>query len=312
MNFSDGELVVPGDAARVIALATHDGVALRADGHVVLPAAGGRADPGRGRVSGDGDGGGREAWPGEPFPLGPTWDGQGTNFSIFSENAERVELCLFDRDGVEERVEVVDQTAHNWHCYLPGVGPGQRYGYRVHGRYAPAEGHRFNPNKLLIDPYAKAIDGTVDWDAANALPYTPPDDGGHRRRRLRVRRRGQRAGDPEVRRRRRVLQLGGRPAAADPVDRDGHLRDARQGPHQAARPAARGAARDLRGAGLRRGRRVPEGLGRDGGRAAADPPHRRRVVPARARAQELLGLLDASATSRRTRPTRPTTSRART
>ena len=103
--------------------------------------------------------------------------GQGTNFSLFSENAERVELCLFDADGHEERVEIVDQTAHNWHCYLPGVGPGQRYGYRVHGRYAPAEGHRFNPNKLLIDPYAKAIDGTVDWDAANALPYTPPEDG---------------------------------------------------------------------------------------------------------------------------------------
>jgi isoamylase len=120
----------------------------------------------------------RECWPGEPFPLGAVWDGgQGTNFSLFSENAERVELCLFDAAGHEERVEIVDQTAHNWHGYLPGVGPGQRYGYRVHGRYAPAEGHRFNPNKLLIDPYAKAIDGTVDWDAANALPYTPPDDG---------------------------------------------------------------------------------------------------------------------------------------
>ncbi|MDX6700122.1 MAG: isoamylase, partial [Baekduia sp.] len=117
----------------------------------------------------------REAWPGEPFPLGPTWDGQGTNFSIFSENAERVELCLFDRDGVEERVEVVDQTQHNWHCYLPGVGPGQRYAYRIHGPYEPHNGHRFNPNKLLIDPYAKAIDGTIDWDAANALPYTPPE-----------------------------------------------------------------------------------------------------------------------------------------
>jgi glycogen operon protein len=116
----------------------------------------------------------REVWPGEPFPLGPVWDGQGTNFSIFSENAEGVELCLFDYQGSEERIQVVDQTAHHWHCYLPGVGPGQRYAYRVHGRYAPTEGHRFNPNKLLIDPYAKAIDGTIDWDAANVLPYTPP------------------------------------------------------------------------------------------------------------------------------------------
>jgi isoamylase len=117
----------------------------------------------------------REAWPGQPFPLGATWDGAGTNFSLFSENAERVELCLFDEGGDEERVEVVEQTAHNWHCYLPGVGPGQRYGYRVHGPYAPDDGHRFNPVKLLIDPYAKAIDGKVRWDVANVLPYTPDD-----------------------------------------------------------------------------------------------------------------------------------------
>jgi glycogen operon protein len=119
----------------------------------------------------------RVAWPGGPFPLGPTWDGQGTNFSLFSENAERVELCLFDQDGNEERVNVADRTAFNWHCYLPGVGPGQRYGYRVFGPYEPEEGHRFNPAKLLIDPYAKAIEGAVDWDAANTLPYVPePED----------------------------------------------------------------------------------------------------------------------------------------
>jgi isoamylase len=79
----------------------------------------------------------------------------GTNFSLFSENAERVELCLFDDEGTEERVEVRERTAFNWHCYLPGVGPGQRYGYRVHGCYAPERGLRFNPAKLLIDPYAK-------------------------------------------------------------------------------------------------------------------------------------------------------------
>src|SRR5262249_9752465 len=76
-----------------------------------------------------------EAWPGKPFPIGPTWDGQGTNFSLFSENAEKVELCLFDDDGNETNVEMVERTAFNWHCYLPGVGPGQRYGYRVHGPY---------------------------------------------------------------------------------------------------------------------------------------------------------------------------------
>jgi isoamylase len=114
-----------------------------------------------------------EAWPGYPFPLGPVWDGNGTNFSLFSENAERVELCLFDGDDAETRVEVTERTAFNWHCYLPGVGPGQRYGYRVHGAYEPEQGHRFNAAKLLIDPYAKSIEGAVDWDAASVLPYRP-------------------------------------------------------------------------------------------------------------------------------------------
>ncbi|HEX8123009.1 MAG TPA: glycogen debranching protein GlgX [Solirubrobacteraceae bacterium] len=119
----------------------------------------------------------REVWPGRAFPLGPTWDGSGTNFSLFSEHAERVELCLFDDADAEERIEVTQRTAFNWHCYLPGVGPGTRYGYRVHGPYAPNEGHRFNPHKLLIDPYAKAIEGPVEWDRANVLPYTPSAQG---------------------------------------------------------------------------------------------------------------------------------------
>ncbi len=117
-----------------------------------------------------------EAWPGRPFPLGATWDGSGTNFSLFSEHAERVELCLFDDGGAETRVPVADRTLWHWHCYLPGVGPGQRYGYRVHGPYDPEAGHRFNPAKLLIDPYAKAIDGPVDYAAANVFPYA--GDGG--------------------------------------------------------------------------------------------------------------------------------------
>jgi isoamylase len=115
-------------------------------------------------------------WPGHPFPLGPTWDGSGTNFAIFSENAERVELCLFDAQDRETRIDMTDRTAFNWHCYLPGVGPGQRYGYRVHGPYDPAAGQRFNPAKLLIDPYAKAIEGPIEWDKANALPYAPSLD----------------------------------------------------------------------------------------------------------------------------------------
>jgi isoamylase len=119
----------------------------------------------------------REVWPGRPFPLGAVWDGHGTNFSIFSEHAERVELCLFDDDGQETVIDVTGNRALNWHCYLPGVGPGQRYGYRVHGPYAPHKGHRFNPSKLLLDPYAKAIEGTVDWGHdANVLPYVPAED----------------------------------------------------------------------------------------------------------------------------------------
>ncbi len=120
----------------------------------------------------------REVWPGRPFPLGATWDGKGTNFSLFSEHAERVELCLFDDEDAEERVEICERTAFNWHGYLPGVGPGQRYGYRVHGPYDPRSGHRFNPAKLLIDPYAKSIEGKVRWNRASVLPYVPEPEAG--------------------------------------------------------------------------------------------------------------------------------------
>ncbi len=117
-------------------------------------------------------------WPGRPFPLGATWDGEGTNFSLFSENAERVFLCLFDNDDVETRYELTERTAFIWHGYLPGVGPGQRYGYRVHGPWVPEWGHRFNPAKLLVDPYARAIDGPVRFGLARVLPYVAghPDE----------------------------------------------------------------------------------------------------------------------------------------
>jgi isoamylase len=114
-----------------------------------------------------------EVWPGRPFPLGATWEGPGTNFALFAEHAERVELCLFNGDDEETRIEVSEITAHVWHCFLPGVDAGQRYGYRVHGPYEPNKGHRFNPHKLLLDPYAKSIDGPVLWDEANVHPYKP-------------------------------------------------------------------------------------------------------------------------------------------
>ncbi|HEX3157301.1 MAG TPA: glycogen debranching protein GlgX [Gemmatimonadaceae bacterium] len=106
-------------------------------------------------------------WPGSPYPLGATWDGEGVNFALFSENATGVELCLFERvDGTETRIPVCERDDQIWHCYLPDVRPGQLYGYRVHGPYAPEEGHRFDPSQLLIDPYARAINGTIQWSDA--------------------------------------------------------------------------------------------------------------------------------------------------
>ena len=105
-------------------------------------------------------------WPGASYPLGATYDGSGTNFALFSEIAHQVELCLFDEQGNETVIPLRERDAFVWHGYLPGVGPGQRYGYRVHGPYEPEHGHRCNPAKLLLDPYAKAIDGDIDWDEA--------------------------------------------------------------------------------------------------------------------------------------------------
>ncbi|HYB15035.1 MAG TPA: glycogen debranching protein GlgX [Streptosporangiaceae bacterium] len=127
-------------------------------------------------------------WPGDSYPLGATYDGAGTNFGLFSEVADRVELCLFDDDGTETRVGLHEVDGFVWHGYLPAVGPGQRYGYRVHGPYDPAAGQRCNPHKLLLDPYAKAVEGSVSWgqpvfsysfehpdrrNNADSAPYVP-------------------------------------------------------------------------------------------------------------------------------------------
>jgi glycogen operon protein len=118
-------------------------------------------------------------WPGTAYPLGATWDGSGTNFALFSEVAERVELCLYEGEAEppgappaadtragETRIELTEVDGFVWHCYLPGIGPGQRYGYRVHGPYDPGRGHRCNPAKLLLDPYGKAVEGGLRWDEA--------------------------------------------------------------------------------------------------------------------------------------------------
>jgi glycogen operon protein len=123
----------------------------------------------------------REVWPGDPYPLGATWDGTGTNFALFSEVARRVELCLFDDEGRETRRDLSEVDGFVWHGYLPGIGPGQRYGYRVHGPFDPREGHRCNPSKLLLDPYGKAVAGVtpgelIRWnEALFSYRFADPD-----------------------------------------------------------------------------------------------------------------------------------------
>ena len=117
-----------------------------------------------------------KVWPGNNYPLGAFHDGAGTNFSIFSEIADRVELCLFDEGGTETKFDLPEVTSFCWHGYLPNVVPGQRYGFRVHGPWKPEEGHRCNPAKLLLDPYARAVEGQVRWnEAVFAYSFDNPD-----------------------------------------------------------------------------------------------------------------------------------------
>ncbi len=138
----------------------------------------------------------RAVWPGESYPIGATWDGQGVNFALFSEHATKVELCLFDAKGRREteRIELAEQTDQVWHCYLPEARPGLLYGYRVHGPFEPKSGHRFNPAKLLLDPYARDIAGTVRWSDAH-FGYRL----GHRQPDLSIDRRDSAAGMPKCR-----------------------------------------------------------------------------------------------------------------
>ncbi len=119
-----------------------------------------------------------KAFPGNPYPLGATWDGKGVNFAIFSERASRIDLCLLGEDDRETRIPLRERTAFVWHAYLPGIGPGQRYAYRAEGPYEPERGLRFNPNNLLLDPYAKALDARERW-AAGLFGYelgSPEED----------------------------------------------------------------------------------------------------------------------------------------
>jgi len=106
-------------------------------------------------------------WPGRPYPLGATWDGAGVNFALFSENASAVELCLLEGPNhTERRIPLRERTDQVFHAYLPDVLPGQLYGFRTHGLYEPEKGHRFNPHKLLFDPYAKAVGRDLCWNPA--------------------------------------------------------------------------------------------------------------------------------------------------
>ena len=111
------------------------------------------------------------------FPLGASYDGAGVNFALFSQVADKVELCLFDENNHETRVEMTEKNSYVWHNYLPGIQPGQRYGYRVYGPYDPEHGLRCNPHKLLLDPYAKAIEGNIDGDESlYSYWFRSPDD----------------------------------------------------------------------------------------------------------------------------------------
>ena len=114
------------------------------------------------------------AWPGDPYPLGSTWTGVGVNFALFSAHGTKVELCLFDSPNAEKesaRIALQEQTDQIWHAFLPDARPNQLYGYRVHGPYEPTAGHRFNPNKIVMDPYAKSVARTIRW-ADEMFGYT--------------------------------------------------------------------------------------------------------------------------------------------
>jgi hypothetical protein len=223
-------------------------------------------------------------WPGLPRPLGATWDGDGVNVAVFSEGATAVELCLLDGppDGQpdgrlrEERLTLEEQSLHVWHGYVPGVSPGQRYGLRVHGDWDPARGRRWNPAKLLVDPYARALCGDAtghpstrgdsQQDSAAHVPHgvVVHDDFPW--------------GDERP------------PRTPYAVRRHGPLRAARQGVHRPPPRDPTGPAWDLRRPRAPRRHRTPGVARRDGGGAAAGAPLRERAAPAPARPAQLLGL----------------------
>ena len=225
-------------------------------------------------------------WPGQPYPLGATWDGKGVNFALFSAHAERVDLCLFDPSGHHEEARIVmpEYTDEVWHCYLPEARPGLLYGYRVHGPYEPVAGHRFNANKLLLDPYARALSGHAALErCAVRLPGRQPARGSV------VRPPRQRALHAEMPRRRERLHLEPRPPPAHLVGRDDHLRDACRAASRSATLRCRRATRHLRGARLAGGHRLPDRARHHRGRAVAGACRRHRTPGRRARPRNYWG-----------------------
>ena len=219
---------------------------------------------------------------GAPFPLGAHADGDGTSFAVFSRVAERVELCLFDETGRETRVDLPERTGYTWHGYLPGIGAGQRYGYRVHGPWDPARGMRCNPHKLLLDPYARAIEGEVRW-SERIHAHVP----GHPF----IRQESDSAPDVP----RSIVVAGAfdwegdehpRVPDEDTVIYETHVKGFSQR-HPGVPPELRGTY-----AGMAHPAALEhlQHAGRDVGRAAAGPPLRPRRLPAGARAAQLLGL----------------------
>ncbi len=227
---------------------------------------------------------------GLPYPLGSTWDGRGTNFALFSANATKVELCLFDSQGTREieRIALPERTEDVWHGYLGDVVPGQIYGYRVHGPYQPEDGLRFNSHKLLLDPYAKELAGRMAWSDAH-FAYRA----GSARADLSFDRRDNARGVPQGRGGGRSLHLGQRAATRGAVGRHLHLRGACQRPDPAARGCAAALARHLPRPCRARDHRSSPAARRHRARTAADPCLRRRPAPGRTGPLQLLGLQHA-------------------
>ena len=226
-----------------------------------------------------------DIWPGRPFPLGATWDGSGTNFSLFSENAERVELCLFDDDDNETRVELCERTAFHWHGYLPGVGPGPALRLPRPRPLRPARGAPLQPAQAADRPVREVDRGQGPLEPRQRAARTSPPPGAGDDADLEMDDEDSAVAIPKSRRHRPAVRLGGRPPARTSPLHEMVIYEAHVKGFTKLHPEVR---EDLRGTyagpGGPGGAGVPQGAGRQRRRAAARAPHRRRVVPGRARA----------------------------